>query len=113
MDIILILALILFNGFFAMAEIAIISSRKSKLKSMAIDGNQKGKIALQLAEKPNLFLSSIQIGITLVTVLAGAIGEEKFASKIALLIRPIPVIGPFHDVISFVIIIGHRHDHYL
>src|SRR3990167_4132213 len=105
MDIILILALILFNGFFAMAEFAIISSRKSKLKNMAIDGNQKGKIALQLAEKPNIFLSSIQIGITLVTVLAGAIGEEKFASKIAVLIKPIPVIGPFHEVIAFVIII--------
>ncbi|MFA5770812.1 MAG: hemolysin family protein [Patescibacteria group bacterium] len=106
MDIILIFALIFFNGFFAMAEIAIISSRKSKLKNIAADRNQRGKIALQLAEKPNIFLSSIQIGITLVTVLAGAVGEEKFASKIAVLIKPIPVIGSFNEEIAFIFIIS-------
>lgn len=105
MDIILILALILFNGFFSMAEIAIISSRKSKLKNMAIDGDQKGKIALQLAETPNIFLSSVQIGITLVTVLAGAVGEDKFASHISSFIKPIPLIGPFHEGIAFMVII--------
>ena len=106
MDIVLILILILFNGFFAMAEFAIISSRKSKLKNMAIVGNQKGKIALQLAERPNIFLSSIQIGITLVTVLAGAVGEDKFVSKIAVLIKPIPVIGSFNEEIAFIFIIS-------
>ncbi len=106
MDIVLILTLILFNGFFAMAEFAIISSRKSKLKNMAIVGNQKGKIALQLAEKPNIFLSSIQIGITLVTVLAGAVGEDKFVSKIATLIKPIPIIGSFNEEIAFIFIIS-------
>lgn len=106
MDIVLILTLILFNGFFAMAEFAIISSRKSKLKNMAIVGNQKGKIALQLAEKPNIFLSSIQIGITLMTVLAGAVGEDKFVSKIATLIKPIPVIGSFNEEIAFIFIIS-------
>jgi len=106
MDIVLILALILFNGFFSMAEIAIISSRKSKLKNMALDGNQKGKTALQLAEEPNIFLSSVQIGITLVTVLAGAVGEDKFLSKIAVFIKPIPVIGSFNEEIAFVVIIS-------
>lgn len=105
MDFVLILALILFNGFFAMAEIAIVSSRKSKLKNMALDGSLQGKIALQLAEKPNTFLSSVQIGITLVTVLAGAIGEDKFSPYISYIIKPIPLIGTFHQEISFVIII--------
>ena len=106
MDIILILALVLFNGFFAMSEIAIVSSRKSKLKNIAMDGNPKGNIALQLAEKPNVFLSSIQIGITLVTVLAGAIGEDKFAVHIASFIKPIPFVGSFHEAIAFVIVIS-------
>lgn len=107
MEFVLILFLILLNGFFSMAEIAIVSSRKSKLKNMEMKGNQKGKIALHLAEKPNVFLSSIQIGITLVTVLVGAVGQDRFASKIAVLIKPIPVIGSFHEGIAFfAIIIG-------
>ncbi|MFA5135967.1 MAG: hemolysin family protein [Patescibacteria group bacterium] len=106
MDILFILGLILFNGFFSMAEIAIVSSRKSKLKNMEATGNKKGKTALQLAEKPNLFLSSVQIGITLVTVLAGAFGEEKFVTKIAAYIEPLPYIGMFHEEISFMIIIS-------
>lgn len=106
MDITFILILILFNGFFSMAEFAIISSRKSKLKNMAIGGNQRSKLALYLAEKPNIFLSSIQIGITLVTVLAGAVGQERFATKIALFIKPIPFIAPFHTEIAFVVIVS-------
>lgn len=105
MDVVLILALILFNGFFSMAEIAIISSRKSKLKDMALAGDQKGKTALQLAETPNIFLSSVQIGITLMTVLAGAVGEDKFVSHVASFIKPMPVIGVFHEEIAFMIII--------
>ena len=105
MDIVLILALILLNGFFAMAEIAIIASRKSKLKNLALAGDKRGKIALQLAEKPNTFLSSIQIGITLVTVLAGAVGEEKLTSKIAVLIKPLPILGNFYEGLAFSIVI--------
>lgn len=105
MDFLFILILILFNGFFSMAEFAIISARKSKLKNMAIGGNKKGKIALHLAEKPNIFLSSIQVGITLVTVLAGAVGEEKFVPYISSLIKPIPIIGLYHGEIAFVLII--------
>lgn len=106
MDIIFILALILFNGFFAMAEIAIVSSRKSKLKNLAASGSQRGRIALQLAEKPNVFLSSIQVGITLITVLVGAVGEDKFATQVGTFIKPFPLIGAFHDEIAFAVIIS-------
>ena len=105
MDFVIILILIVFNGFFAMAEFAIISSRKSKLKNMAMGGGKKEKIAFDLAEKPNMFLSSIQVGITLVTVLAGAVGEDRFMSKISPLIKFIPILGVYHEQISFVIII--------
>lgn len=72
MDIVLIVSLILFNGFFSMAEFAVVSSRKSKLKQLEASGSQNAGTALQLVERPNTFLSSIQIGITLVTVLVGA-----------------------------------------
>jgi len=105
MDIALILILILFNGFFAMAEIAIISSRKSKLKNMENEGNQKSKTALDLAEKPNMFLSSVQIGITLIAVLAGAFSEESFVPKISPFIKNLPLIGHYHEGIAFVTII--------
>jgi len=105
MDIALILILILFNGFFAMAEIAIISSRKSKLKNMEIEGNQKSKTALSLAEKPNIFLSSVQIGITLIAILAGAFSEDRFVPKISPLIKNLPLIGHYHEGIAFITIV--------
>jgi len=89
-----------------MAEIAIVSSRKSKLKNLAMSGGKNEKMAYILAEKPNMFLSSIQIGITLVTVLAGAIGEDEFTPIVLPLVKSIPVIGQFHGQISFIIIIS-------
>lgn len=106
MDFLVILLLILFNGFFAMAEIAIVSSRKSRLKNMAMTGGTREKIAFGLAEKPNMFLSSIQIGITLVTVLAGAIGEDMFMAKLSPLIEPIPLIGVYYEQLSFIVIVS-------
>src|SRR3990167_2152208 len=106
MDFLIILILILFNGFFAMAEIAIISSRKSKLKDMAMAGGKKEKVAFYLAEKPNMFLSSIQIGITLVTVLAGAIGEDMFTVRLSPMIKYLFFIGIYHQQISFIIVIS-------
>ncbi len=106
MDVVIILILIIFNGFFAMAEAAVISSRKSKLKNMALTGGNSAKSALGLAEKPNMFLSSVQIGITLVTVLAGAFGEDRFMGKISPLIKQIPVVGIYHEQIAFLIIIS-------
>lgn len=106
MDFVIIFLLILFNGFFAMSEIALVSLRKSKLKNLAITGGKNAKTALSLAESPNMFLSSVQIGITLVTVLAGAIGEEIFVGKLSPLIKNIPIIGVFNQQISFVIVIS-------
>jgi len=105
MDFFLILTLILFNGFFAMAEIAVVSSRKSKLKNIELGGNPNGKIALRLAEKPNIFLSSIQVGITLITILTGALSEDRFVSKLSSIIKQLPLIGVFHTELSFIVVI--------
>ena len=69
--IILILVLIIFNGLFAMAEIALISARKTKLEVQANKGDEMAKRALELANSPDRFLSTVQIGITLMTILAG------------------------------------------
>jgi putative hemolysin len=62
---IIILCLIVINGVFAMAEMAIVSSRKSRLEQRALDGDRRSRAALDLSENPNRFLSTVQIGITL------------------------------------------------
>lgn len=106
MDIFLILALIIMNGFFAMAEIAIVSSRKSKLKNMGDAGSNQSKLAFNLADKPNIFLSSVQIGITLIGITAGAFGEDRFVPKIAPIIQEFPILGKFSEEIALVLIIA-------
>src|SRR5471030_1063350 len=75
MEIVIVLLLIIINGVFAMSEIAIVSSRKSKLQLQANEGNKSAQAALELARSPNKLLSTAQIGITLVGILSGAFGE--------------------------------------
>lgn len=79
----LIVGLIAFNGFPSMAEMAIVSSRKPRLRLLANRGRKGAAIALQLAEKPGTFLSTVQIGITLVGVLAGAFSGATLAERFA------------------------------
>src|SRR5580704_14248906 len=74
--------LIFLNGLFVMAEIALVSARKSKLEEMASKGNLKARAALNLSENPELFLSTAQIGITLVAILTGLYSGEKFSPYI-------------------------------
>ena len=75
MDILLILLLILINGLFAMSEIAIVSSRRIRLQQRAEEGDIGAKAALALSEHPTRFLSTVQLGITMIGVLSGAFGE--------------------------------------
>ncbi|MBI2020730.1 HlyC/CorC family transporter [Candidatus Daviesbacteria bacterium] len=82
-EIFIILLLILLNGVFAMAEIAIISARKHKLKKLVNEGNKEAKVALDLANNPNKFLSTVQIGITLIGILAGAFGGATLAESLS------------------------------
>lgn len=79
-EILIILFLILLNGIFSMSEIAIISARKSCLQTKANQGNKSAKIALELSSNPDKFLSSVQIGITLIGLLTGVFSGNKIAS---------------------------------
>jgi putative hemolysin len=81
-EIIVILLLILVNGLFAMSELAIVSSRRVRLQQMARDGNVGAEVALALAETPNRFLSTVQVGITLVGIFAGAIGGATLSQSL-------------------------------
>lgn len=83
MDIALLLFLILLNGVFAMAEIAVVSSRKSRLQRLAEDGSPGANSALELHNEPSNFLSTIQVGITSIGILSGAIGEAALADPLA------------------------------
>ena len=73
--------LILLNGFFAMSETALVSSRKARLRQRAEEGDGGARAALELADSPNRFLSTVQIGISLIGVLAGAFGGRRSPSR--------------------------------
>lgn len=79
-EILIILFLILLNGLFSMSEISVISARKSSLQSEANKGNKSAKTALKLADNPDRFLSSVQVGITLISLLTGMFSGNKIAS---------------------------------
>ena len=90
LEILIILVLILINGLFAMSEIAIVSARKLRLQQRLDAGDRKASIALELADNPSRFLSTIQIWITLVGILAGAFGGATIAEQIGIWIQQIP-----------------------
>lgn len=107
MEILIILLLIVLNGIFAMAEIAIVSSRKLKLKQLAGEGDKNAKAALELAQSPNRFLSTVQIGITFVGIFAGAFGGETIARDLAKEFEKIPLISNYsHGLALFIVVAG-------
>jgi putative hemolysin len=104
---IIILAMIIANGLFAMAEIAVVSARKARLQQRAEEGDSGAKIALELANSPGRFLSTIQIGITLVGILAGAFGGAIIAEQLAPQLNRIAWIAPHGGAASlFVVVLG-------
>lgn len=82
-NVLVIFVLILINGLFSMSEMAVVSSRKPRLQKLADDGNRRAANALTLAEDPNRFLSTVQIGMTLVGVLSGAFGAASLAGPLS------------------------------
>ena len=101
-EILIIFSLILVNGLFAMAEIAIVSARKLRLQQRLESGNKKAATALKLANDPSTFLSTVQIWITLVGILAGAFGGATIAEQIGLWLQAIPWLASYGDVIGVV-----------
>lgn len=105
-EILFIFLLLLLNGLFAMIEIAVISSRKSRLRQWAEMGDEKAKAALELVDSPNRFLSTSQIGITLVGVLAGALGGATLAKTLGEMLALVPWIDRWADAVAVAIIVG-------
>lgn len=101
----IIVLLLVGNGVFAMTEIALVSARKGRLKQMAEEGNTGAAKALKLLENPERFLSSVQIGITLVGVLSGVFGGVALAEDLKPLIARIPLLAEYSKEISYVIVV--------
>jgi putative hemolysin len=106
MEIILIVPLIVLAGVFAMAEIALVSVRKPRLQQWADQGNSGAQTALDLANKPEIFLATVQMGMTLIGIFAGAFGERTLSLRIESSLNGIPSVAPYGHVISLVAVVG-------
>ena len=99
-EIAVLLALITANGLFAMAEIAVVSARPTRLRQMAEAGSRGGRAALALSESPGTFLATIQIGITFVGIVSGAYGEATLARHLEPAVESLPVIGAHPETVA-------------
>ena len=105
MEILIILFLILLNGVFSMSEIALISARKNRLESAAKKGNKNAKVALDLANSPNTFLSTVQIGITLIGILTGIFSGDKITTDVRVFVESFVVLKPYAESIAVGIVV--------
>lgn len=105
-DAAIILMLIAVNGVFAMSELAIVSSRPAKLQAMAENGTRGAAAALRLARDPGKFLSTVQIGITLIGIIAGAYSGSTLGQPVAERIAALGIRGDWADTIGFGIVIS-------
>jgi len=106
MEILLLLFLILLNGLFAMSEMAIVSSRKTRLQQWADEGRGGAATALALATEPGKFLSTIQVGITAIGITSGAFGEATVASDLAAWLSDWEALAPWAHQISLAIVVA-------
>lgn len=104
-EIAVIAILIALNGIFAMSEFAIVSARKSGLQQRAETGDAGAATALALANEPTAFLSTIQIGISLVGVLAGAFGGVTVARGVTPLFQEVPALAPYSEALSIALVV--------
>lgn len=105
-EIVLILVLIVANGIFSGSEIAVVSARKIRLEQLAEQGNGQARAALRLANAPNDFLSAVQIGITLIGILSGAVGGATLARRLEPVIDSIPLLRAWSEGLSVAVVVG-------
>jgi magnesium and cobalt exporter, CNNM family len=104
-DVVIIVLLVLLNGFFAMSELSVVSSRRGRLKQMAKEGSRGARAAITLVDDPGRFLPTVQIGITMIGVLAGAFSGATLAREIEVWLSDVPVLGPFANGLAIAIVV--------
>ncbi|HVU10656.1 MAG TPA: hemolysin family protein, partial [Phototrophicaceae bacterium] len=105
MELLILLLLILLNGVFSTSEAAIIAARKARLQQLADKGDQGAETALKLAQEPLRFLSTIQVGITLIGIVTGAVGGASISAQIAALLVTTPL-APYADALAFTLVVA-------
>ena len=104
-DILIILLLVMINGVLAMTELSVFAARKSRLQQLAADGSHGARAALRILDHPTAFLSTVQVGITLVAILAGAIGEATLADELADVFLRMPILASYAQFLAFVVVV--------
>jgi len=104
-EIVIIIVLIIVNGIFAMSEFALVSAKRTRLKQLSEEGDTGAMAALELSNRLTPFLSTIQIGITLVGILAGAFGGATVAKGLAVYLRDFPAIAPYSSAVSITLVV--------
>ena len=99
-ELLILFFLILINGFFSMAEIALVSARKARLEGQANKGDSRAKYALALAQKPDSFLSTVQIGITTIGILTGIFSGDKIVDDVAVFLEGFPILAAYSKGIA-------------
>lgn len=102
---IIILILVVLNGILSASEIALVSSRKARLQAKSDKNNPAAKIALQLKEAPNNFLSTVQIGITLIGILTGFFSGGSISVYLAEVFRQVPILAPYSEQLSVIVVV--------
>jgi putative hemolysin len=105
-ELLFVVLLVLANGVFAMSEIAVVSSRKVRLAERAAAGDRGAVVALELAESPTRLLSTVQIGITFIGILAGAVGGAGLADFLTVALERVPVLAPYAETIGVGLVVA-------
>ncbi|WP_208278784.1 hemolysin family protein [Massilia oculi] len=106
-DILIILVLILLNGVFAMSELALVSAKRMRLERRAEEGSRGARTAIALADNPSHFLSTVQVGITLIGIFTGAFGEASLVSRLAPQIETVGFLAPYaYEIALFVVVLS-------
>jgi putative hemolysin len=106
LEILALILLVLLNGFLAMSELAIVSSRRARLERLAADGRQGAKMALALADDPGRFLATVQVGLTTVGIGAGAFSGATLARRADQWLDVFPAIAPYSKPLGFVMVVA-------
>src|SRR5699024_8441066 len=104
-EVCVILGLIILNGLFAMSEIAVVTAKKARLKKWAEEGSGSAKAALEMNLHPNRFLSTVQVGITLVGIIAGAYGGANLTRPLADVLQQYAVVGAYAEEVAYLIVV--------
>jgi putative hemolysin len=105
LEVIVVVLLVLLNGFLAMSEVAIVSSRRTRLERLAADGCAGARAALSLADDPRHFLATVQVGLTTIGILAGAFSGVTLAHRLDAWLDLSPVIAPYSKPVAIAIVV--------